>query len=213
MSVVLEWIKDYGPVAAAFMIAASSIFTAWILRRSNNPKGWLKVQPLGLLRIRQEWVSYSGDPNAADYDQAGQYLHINIINTGHFPAQIIAVEYHVRSRGWRLGRQAADEVYETPGLDYDDPSVPTVYIAPHRALATPFDIGPQQWRRWEHAVGRTMQGPGGTIIRGDQLHEITCVRVSTASGEKIHANLIHARHPMIISRCWKSICCKFGVHK
>ena len=71
MSIVLEWIKDYGPGLAAFIIAASSIFTAWILRRSNNPKGWLKVQPLGMLRIRQEWVLYSGDSSVADNDQAG----------------------------------------------------------------------------------------------------------------------------------------------
>lgn len=213
MNIVLEWIKDYGPGVAAIIIATSSIFTAWILRRSSNPKGWLKVQPLGMLRIRQEWVLYSRDSSVADHGQAGQYLYVNIINTGIFPAQIIAVEYHVRSRGWRLGRQASDEVYERPEWDYADPSIPTVYIAPHRALATPFDIGPQQWRRWEQGVGRTMPGPDGTVIPGDQLHEVTCVRVSTASGEKIHARLIDARHPMVFYRCWRSICCKFGVHK
>ena len=48
---VLGGLKDYGPVSAAIAIAASSIYTAWMLRRQNKLTGWLKLNAARVHRV------------------------------------------------------------------------------------------------------------------------------------------------------------------
>ena len=66
---VLEILKDYGSVIAAGVIAASSVYTALIIRRQNRTKGWLKLSGTRQRQVRAYanlMVSESGEISNAD---------------------------------------------------------------------------------------------------------------------------------------------------
>ena len=208
---VLAGVKDYGPAVAAFVIAASSIYTAWVLRRQNRSTGWLEVVGWRVIRLNGIPELYRGDP-IPETDQRRQEIQIQIVNTGYRLEQIMEIRYYVRQQGWLFAPQHADTIY----LWDPNPEPIETAPAPHRVFLTPFKVEPQELRRWEHGVGHRIVGRGGgETIRDDQrLHLITCAKVTTAKGETMHVRLMDARDLSSRARRYcRNVCCRIGVHR
>lgn len=205
---VLDWIKNYGPVAAAIAIAGSSVYTAWILRRQNKPTGWLKVNAARVQRINfhmhmafDEHGTPTQAPVPPGQDEGGQELHLELTNTGYHLERVQQVHYHSKGNGWL---RVPDSTGGFRPRRPEDDAPPNVPVVPFSISYTPFDVEPQHTKRWEYRVSND---------RGSAtLSSISCVRVVTTK-EMIHARLQDTGRLMWLRRRWRELCCKAGVHR
>ena len=208
---MLEQLQNYGHLMSAVVIAISTVYTAWVLRRLNRKKGWLTVDAYRILRTRGGPRLYPprGQTAGIDYYQK-QEIHVWIVNTGYRLERVMEIDYHCVLQGWLNGPRRVDEYFVNPDEEpLDKLGVPYLVRAEDRVFQVPFSIEPQHERCWELFIGYWPSSTPNSV----GLEDITCVKITTTKGETIHRRLRDARGTSPIRRFWENARCRVGIHR